>query len=778
MIFLVNRHTNSVIQLRFNEVMLLLEQQLDNRANILTAQGLVQSKAPRLIAALRTGDHETVLDSGQLFREQVGSELYTIIDQNGIVLARIHEPARWGDNVLSDSLVVNAFKGSSESGLLAESGSIYEVVVVPLISQGNVLTGALRLGFRIDDKFASILKRLTGTDVSFILDDKVVASSLEDDARTEIGTIIKQLTDESVHLRNHYELKQSFDIKLQNERFRCAFIELSAKGARYMIQRSIDEERAFQNNFILFILLVGLFSLPASLLVSAILSRSIAKPISQLAELSSRVAGGNLEVNFQTKSQDEIGDLANAFNYMTERLRAYVTELENHHRNLEKEVEKRTIELASANKMLEFRHRRLKVLSELSLEQFKDKIHLFETILDNACSLLEADIAILGMKKDSNYNILAVSGTDRDLIKKHLSLQQLLGRVTNEKERDIVIHDIHDDQSITVSMDKEVIVYNTIIRANIFVNDQFFGALCLLSKKKKAFANHDIEVLEILRKILTAELERKEWEQQLLAYTSEVEQANKAKSDFLANMSHELRTPLTAVIGFSQVLEMQHFGKLTEKQSEYVNNIHMSGKHLLSLINDILDLSKVEAGKMELELSELKAKELIEGSLVMIKEKCHKHNISLDLDISEEVSDLTITSDERKLKQIMFNLLSNASKFTPDNGAITIKADKIEEVLFISVTDTGIGITPENQEKIFDNFYQVKGGITDKTPGTGLGLALVKQLVELHGGTVGVESEGLRKGSKFSFTIPLVATIKESTDTLPEERTPRPSADE
>jgi hypothetical protein len=258
-IILVNRRTNSVIQMRFNEATLLLEHQLDNRANILTAQGFVQSKAPRLNAALRTGDHETVLDIGHLFREQVGSELYTIIDQNGIVLARVHEPARWGDSVLSDSLVVNAFRGSSGSGLIADSGSIYEVVVVPTISSGNVLTGALRLGFRIDDTFASTLKRITETDISFILDDKVVASSLEDGARTEIGKIIKQITDGSVQSRNHYELKQSFDIKLQNERFRCAFIELSAKGARYMIQRSIDGEMAFQNNLVIFLLLVGLF---------------------------------------------------------------------------------------------------------------------------------------------------------------------------------------------------------------------------------------------------------------------------------------------------------------------------------------------------------------------------------------------------------------------------------------------------------------------------------------------------------------------------------------
>ncbi len=144
-------------------------------------------------------------------------------------------------------------------------------------------------------------------------------------------------------------------------------------------------------------------------------------------------------------------------------------------------------------------------------------------------------------------------------------------------------------------------------------------------------------------------------------------------------MSHELRTPLNAVIGFSEVLRDQYFGKLNEKQAEYIKDILDSGKHLLSLINDILDLSKVEAGKMELELSPVSIKDLLENSLVMIKEKAHKHGVSLDLKIPEEMSELDIQADERKLKQIMFNLLSNAAKFTPDGGEIRVEAKSIEE---------------------------------------------------------------------------------------------------
>ncbi len=233
------------------------------------------------------------------------------------------------------------------------------------------------------------------------------------------------------------------------------------------------------------------------------------------------------------------------------------------------------------------------------------------------------------------------------------------------------------------------------------------------------------------------------------------EAANKAKSEFLASMSHELRTPLNAVIGFSEILQDQYFGELNEKQADYVNDILESGKHLLSLINDILDLSKIEASKVELELSMVNMKELFENSLIMIREKCIKHGISLILNITKDLEGLEIKADERRLKQVMFNLLSNAAKFTPDGGVITVGADKKTEDLIISVKDTGIGIAKKNQKKIFEEFYQIKSSLADKTPGTGLGLSLVKRLVEMHDGRVWVESEGVGKGSRFSFSLPV-----------------------
>jgi len=238
------------------------------------------------------------------------------------------------------------------------------------------------------------------------------------------------------------------------------------------------------------------------------------------------------------------------------------------------------------------------------------------------------------------------------------------------------------------------------------------------------------------------------------------EAANRAKSEFLASMSHELRTPLNAIIGFSQVLQDEYFGTLTDKQAEYVNDILESGKHLLSLINDILDLSKIEAGKLEIQFSPVDVKRILEGSLVLVKERARKHGISLMLDLPAELEDLTITADERKLKQVLLNLLSNAVKFTPDGGAITVEAKKQGEELLIAVSDTGIGIAPEEQELIFDEFYQT-GRKTGKAAGTGLGLAICKRIVRLHGGRIWVESGGEGKGSRFCFTLPLDPKIRE-----------------
>jgi len=230
----------------------------------------------------------------------------------------------------------------------------------------------------------------------------------------------------------------------------------------------------------------------------------------------------------------------------------------------------------------------------------------------------------------------------------------------------------------------------------------------------------------------------------------QLEAASRHKSEFLANMSHELRTPLNAIIGFSEVLNERMFGELNEKQAEYLKDIYASGQHLLSLINDILDLSKVEAGRMELEVTDFDLPAAIDNALVLVRERASRRGIKLGQTINEGVG--MVQGDERKVKQVLLNLLSNALKFTPEGGRIDVRAAMNDGVPEISVADTGVGIAPEDQEAIFEEFRQV-GTADKKVEGTGLGLALSRKFIELHRGRIWVQSQP-GKGSTFSFTLP------------------------
>ena len=227
--------------------------------------------------------------------------------------------------------------------------------------------------------------------------------------------------------------------------------------------------------------------------------------------------------------------------------------------------------------------------------------------------------------------------------------------------------------------------------------------------------------------------------------------ASRHKSEFLANMSHELRTPLNAILGFSEVLQERMFGDLTPKQAEYVDDILGSGRHLLALINDILDLSKVEAGRMELELATFDLPTALDIALLLVRERATRRGISLDLQVDDRLGDLV--ADERKVKQILLNLLSNAIKFTPEGGRVALIATLADGAVEIAVSDTGVGIAPEDQATIFEEFRQV-GTAQAKQEGTGLGLTLTRKFVELHGGRIGVRSE-VGKGATFTFTLPL-----------------------
>jgi len=341
-----------------------------------------------------------------------------------------------------------------------------------------------------------------------------------------------------------------------------------------------------------------------------------------------------------------------------------------------------------------------------------------------------------------------------NIIEVNQAAVQLYG-YTREELQTLKLHGLQQDDAEVVDLQMLQAMSAGILFESVHIRKDGSTVPVEISSRGVTIEGKDL-LLSVIRDIS----QRKETELTLRRARVEAEHASQAKSEFLAAMSHELRTPLNAIMGFSQVLENEYFGPLSNKQKEYATDIYESGKHLLSLINDILDLSKIEAGKMEPLWSSVDIGSLLEQSRTLVREKCFRHGISLEFELAESVRGLKITADERRFKQILYNLLSNATKFTPDGGSIRVTARLTDgqcPLLEVSVADTGIGIAQEHQAHIFEAFYQVRHGTVDKTPGTGLGLCLVCQLVAMHGGSIRVESGGEGHGSRFTFVVPVDA---------------------
>jgi signal transduction histidine kinase len=318
----------------------------------------------------------------------------------------------------------------------------------------------------------------------------------------------------------------------------------------------------------------------------------------------------------------------------------------------------------------------------------------------------------------------------------------------------VQLPDILNEQEFSGSKIRPIFArlgYRSVLAVPLLREERIMGALTVWRKQTGSFSAEVVQLLQTFATQSALAIQNARLFREIEDKSRQIEAANRHKSEFLANMSHELRTPLNAIIGFSEVLGERMFGELNEKQAEYTDDILSSGRHLLSLINEILDLSKVEAGRMELELATFDLPLAIDNARTFVRERATEHGINLDVTVDERLGDFV--GDERKIKQILLNLLSNAVKFTLEGGRIGINAKQADGSVEISVSDTGIGIAPEDQAKIFEEFRQVGSDYAHKTEGTGLGLTLAKKFVELHGGRIWVTSD-VGKGSTFSFTLP------------------------
>jgi len=345
------------------------------------------------------------------------------------------------------------------------------------------------------------------------------------------------------------------------------------------------------------------------------------------------------------------------------------------------------------------------------------------------------------------------------------ALLQAPGRVTSipkgqgvttrvmELRQPVQIHDI------TTARDYESPIRQPLIEAGhrallgvpLLSEDEVIGVLAVTRKTPGAFEPEIVRLLSTFATQSALAIQNARLFLEIEDKSRQLEVASQHKSEFLANMSHELRTPLNAIIGFSEVLSDRMFGELNEKQEEYLKDIYASGTHLLSLINDILDLSKIEAGRMELELTDFHLPTALDNALTLVRERAGRRSITLQTSVDERLG--KVHADERKIRQVVLNLLSNAIKFTPEGGRIEVRAVSVDGSVEVSVSDTGVGIAPEDQEAIFEEFRQV-GTAEKKAEGTGLGLTLCRKFIELHGGRIGVTSQ-VDVGSTFTFTIPV-----------------------
>jgi signal transduction histidine kinase/ActR/RegA family two-component response regulator len=416
--------------------------------------------------------------------------------------------------------------------------------------------------------------------------------------------------------------------------------------------------------------------------------------------------------------------------------------------------------LESRSRELASRLRQLEALREVgeAVSSSLDLDEVLEQIVSNAVRLTETDGGSIMEynDEDDSFVVRTAYGSSEELLDRLRKVRirresTLVGQAALDR-RPLEVPDLDSaplDPHLQILHDDG---WRSVLAVPVLRHEQLVGALVIRRKSTGSFSPDTLELLQTFAgqsalAIVNARLFR-----ELEVRSSELAVVSQHKSEFLASMSHELRTPLNAVIGFSEVLLDRLFGDVNARQQEYLEDIRSSGLHLLELLNEILDLSKVEAGRMELEPAPFSVLDALQHTVSLVRERAAQHGITLDLSVEDEVGE--IDSDQLRFKQVVLNLVSNAVKFTPDGGHVSVAAAMTGDDLRVSVTDTGVGVPPEDRERIFESFQQGRRGPA-KEEGTGLGLTLCRRIVELLGGRMWLDTS-VGSGSTFGFAIPVV----------------------
>lgn len=487
--------------------------------------------------------------------------------------------------------------------------------------------------------------------------------------------------------------------------------------------------------------------------------RYISSPLLKLQESASMIARGDLDTFVDKSSSDEIGTLAQHLDVMRgsikqlfAELRESKNKLEDYSRTLEQKVELRTRELArSVEELKALGEVSQAVSSTLDLESVLTSIvrHAVQLSKTDAGTIYEFDEAEGVFVPRINY------GARADLIEAlresrlRVGDRTVIGRAAARRSPD-QIPDLADVPDYPLSYVQQA-GYRALLALPLLREDRLIGGLVVRRKAAGEFPAPVLDLLQTFAAQSVLAIHNARLFREIEEKGRELESANKHKSEFLANMSHELRTPLNAILGYTELILDSIYGEVPEKIQEVLERLEKNGRHLLNLINDVLDLSKIEAGQLTLSLNEYSMGEVIQTVSTSVEALAAEKDLDLKVKVSK---DLRIgKGDEQRIVQVILNLVGNAIKFT-DEGEVKVEATVSNETFLVSVSDTGPGVTEADQQKIFEEFHQADGSSTRKKGGTGLGLSISKKIIDMHGGRIWVESTP-GKGSTFRFTLPI-----------------------